>query len=372
MTTKGEEPIPALETANEKIIVANKKIKAKKEAFLSAVQENKTKKFFVCSHDNPDPDSLACCFAMKRILNFLGVEDVELLFCGEISHPQNRAMKRVLDIQIKRVTKNTDIYSGTEKPFVIFVDCCPGQNNVSLGLEANIAFDHHKVSAPKQTLWIHDDVGACSTLICDLLFSLTDNEQNCFDPDDELCRKVATALAVGIKTDTLDFLSENTNDDDFKAYKLLSPYIISDKFYGILNYELPAYMFDYETIAWQNKQSYPPYFITGLGFLEEQRSDCIPYLADKMMRMEGIQTVVVYGIIENEIKASIRTRTQDVQLLINEVFGENSGGGKTGIGGVRLNLGVFSTEDMEKSDRELIWNLTKNTIERRFKKAAEK
>jgi len=55
--------------------IGNRRIKAKKDAFVKLVNENKDKKWIICSHDNPDPDSIASCFGISHILSFLGVED---------------------------------------------------------------------------------------------------------------------------------------------------------------------------------------------------------------------------------------------------------------------------------------------------------
>lgn len=227
---------------------------------------------------------------------------------------------------------------------------------------------------------IHDEVGACATLVFDLMLSISLEAEDsvtlpCFDISDDDMKDIATALAVGIKTDTLDFLTETTTDDDFRAYKLLSRHFSDDKFQRIVNYELPPYVFEAERLAWENKNHTPPNFIAGLGYLDDSRSDCIPYLADKFMRLQGIQTVVVYGIVGNAIRGSVRTAsaTLDAEHLLDELFGEGNGGAKHGIGGAKAEIpNVFDLASMDDDEQDRLWQLIKTNVERKFAKVTEK
>lgn len=362
--------------------IGNKKVKAKKDAFAKFVMENKHKEFIVCSHDNPDPDSLASAYGMYRILSFLGVSSIQCFYCGEISHPQNRAMRTVLKIPINPWSKaiETKFINEEEKPVFVFVDCSScNQKNMSIPFDPDVVVDHHKTLPPKGPVLVHDEVGACSTLIVDLMLSLSIESEGtvtkCFDADADDIKEVATALAVGIKTDTLDFLTETTTDEDFKAYKLLSRHFSDDKFHRIVNYELPPYVFDAERLAWEHKTYSPPNLIAGLGYLDDSRSDCIPYLADKFMRLQGIQTVVVYGIVGNTIRGSVRTAsaTLDAESLLDELFGMGNGGAKHGIGGAKAEIpNVFDLATMDENERDQLWGLIKTNVERKFAKVTEK
>lgn len=362
--------------------IGNKKVKAKKDGFVKFVTENRHREFAICAHDNPDPDALASAYGMYRILSFLGVTAIQCYYCGEISHPQNRAMRTVLKIPINPWNKTLEakLINEDDKPVFIFVDCAStAQKNMSIPFEPDIIVDHHKTVPSKGVLSIHEEVGACSTLIVDLMLSLSIEHDGsvvqCFDVDVDDMKEIATALAVGIKTDTLDFLTETTTDDDFKAYKLLSRHFSDDKFQRIVNYELPPYVFDAERSAWENKTYAPPNLIAGLGYIDDSRSDCIPYLADKFMRLQGIQTVVVYGIVGNSIRGSVRTAsaTLDAENLLDELFGEGNGGAKHGIGGAKAEIpNVFDLSAMDDDERARFWELIKTNVERKFAKVTEK
>ncbi len=361
--------------------IGNKRVKARKDAFIKIVQENKEKRWYICSHDNPDPDSIASALGMQTILQFLGAEDIAMVYCGEISHPQNRAMANVLDI---RVRKWNEIKNGDPNSIFIFVDCSVNQKNMSITETPAIVIDHHKITMTnRDILFIHDEVGACSTLIFDLALSITkkdDSEEGseelqCFDPDEDGIRELATALAIGIKTDTIDFLSEGTTNDDINAFRTLARHLSEERFQSIINYEFPPYVLDYEQIAWQNKRAeFQPHFITGLGYLDESKSDCIPTIADKFMRLQGVQTVVVYGIVGGSIRSSIRTSSTalDCQTLCDEIFGKGNGGAKHGVGGARVPFNVFDPNSMNEDDRKSLWALVKSQIEGKFERATTK
>lgn len=359
--------------------IGNKRVKSRKDDFVKLVTNNKEKRWYVCSHDNPDPDSLASAFCISHILRFLGIEDIKIVYCGEIAHPQNRAFVNVLQLNITKWEENNP------DGMFIFVDCSINQKNMSIKRNPNIVIDHHKINATnRDILFIHDEVGACSTLAFDLALNVTRTEERsdsepvdlqAFDPDEDGAKELATALSVGIKTDTLDFRSETTTNDDFLAFQILSRYTNDDKFNRIINYELPPYVLEYEHIAWKNKRDeFQPNLVTGLGYIDETKSDCIPAIADKFMRIQGVQTVVVYAIVEHTVRTSIRSKSSsiDCQTLCDELFGKGAGSGKNGIVGARVELNLFKPESMSGDDREILWKLIKNQIEHRFEKATAK
>ena len=358
--------------------IKNKKVQARLDEFLDIVEKNKDKTWYVCSHDNPDPDSLSSSLGMQFILRFLGVEHVTLTYKGEIGHPQNRAMVNVLDTF--RLTRWEDIEETTDDDVFVFVDCSVNQKNMTIKKTPIMVIDHHKITANnKSILFMYDEVGACATLVLDLALSaIVDSEEGptqCFDPDEETNKELATALSIGIKTDTMDFLSEATTDDDIKAFRLLARHLSNEKFHRIVNYEFPPYVLDYEQIAWQNKKSeFQPHCITGLKYIDETKSDCIPAIAEKFMRIQGVQTVVVYGIVGSSIRGSIRTSSAslDCQTLCDEIFGKGNGGTKGGSGGARVSFNVFDPQHMDDEGRESLWKLTKSQIESKFEKATSK
>jgi len=366
--------------------VGNRKVKQKAEQVAQLILDNKDKEFFICTHDNPDPDALASGLGMLRVLNFIGVEADKIWYCGEIGHPQNRAMQVALNLPVRQwnIEVEKSIAAKRDECFFIFVDVTgPEQSNMSIPYAPSLVVDHHKaVPKSKDVLFLHDDIGACATLVADLMLNMppTTGESGekdwCFNHEVDGVRELCTALAMGIKIDTIDFLSENSTDYDYKAYKLCTSYMQVEKFHKVVNYELPPYMFEYERIAYENRIVDNPTCVIGIGYVDESRGDCVPYLADKYMRLQGIQTVMVYAIVGNKVRSSVRNNSAayDTEQLIVEVFGPGTGGTKQGIGGAKVGLGLFSSivDGNCDDDRTKLWDNVKSVVESRFQKVTSK
>jgi len=365
----------------------NKRIRSKRDPLVSLVKENQTKTWYICSHDNPDPDSLASAMGMQHILQFLEVEHSSIVYDGEISHPQNRAMVNVLDIPVNK-WNDIKYEVNPEESMFVFVDCSVGQKNVSIDIQPNVVIDHHRIpTTNKDILFIHAESGACSTLVLDLALSIFNGSSSseesgekelndvCLDLADDSVKDLITALTIGIKTDTLDFLSETTTKDDIHAFMMLARFLNDDKFHRVVNYEYPPYVLDYEEIAWQSKRSdYVPHLITEIGYIDDSKSDCIPTIADKFMRIQGVQTVIVYAVVGTMIRASIRTSSSalDCKTLIDDVFGKGNGGAKGGIGGAKVSFNILDPTVMNDNDRESFRALLRSQIESKFLEAIEK
>lgn len=346
--------------------------------FLALLEEHKGKKWVFVNHDNPDPDSISCAFVLMKVVEAFGIEHTEIVYCGDISHPQNRAMINVLNITATKLEIDDVPMLDKERTVYVYVDCVPGNKNVSICMRPVLCFDHHKISKKPDCLLLHREVGACATVICQFGAAIKDElgKRYPLSPDNENVQSMATALALGIKTDTSDFRSEGTTEDDFRAFKGLSRVLNDTKFQKIVNYELPPHVLDYETMAWQNKREpCVPNLITGLGYIPESHSDAIPHIADKFMRLQGVQTVVVYAIVgNNSIRASVRTSSASVDTkgLCDEVFGRGNGGAKQGVGGARVQLSLFNATDWDNERRENFWEMTKFQVEENFVKAVSK
>lgn len=82
----------------------------------------------VC-HDNPDPDCLASALALGRIAAAAGIDEQQILYSGEISHQQNRALVNLLDIDLQSLDSAT-VQNRQPDSLLAFVDhSIPGENN---------------------------------------------------------------------------------------------------------------------------------------------------------------------------------------------------------------------------------------------------
>ena len=92
--------------------------------------ENNSKVLIVC-HDNPDPDALASALAMKHLCETMGHTST-IIHGGMIEHQQNRAMVKLLDMDIRKLILDWEVEDLLkESDIVICVDFShPGSNNV--------------------------------------------------------------------------------------------------------------------------------------------------------------------------------------------------------------------------------------------------
>ena len=126
---------------------------------------------------------------------------------------------------------------------------------------------------------------------------------------------------------------------------------------------IPAKTMDLMQIALQRKDIRGTFMFSGVGYVSEEDRDGIGQCADYLLHREGIDTVIVYGVVGGEfVDGSLRTKshTLDPDKWIKDVFGQDQhgvyyGGGRKDKGGFQIPLGVFG----KCSDRELLLDSNK-------------
>lgn len=285
----------------------------------------------------PDPDSLASALALQWILESRYSMSVDIIALNDVSHPQNQTMKNVLDIRLGHKPK-LDQYD-----LIAVVDTVP-QNTGFEDLNVDMVFDHHHFD---QDFPFSDvqNCGSCSSI----LWSYA--EAFGMDWSSERGQQVATALLFGVRNDTSNLCSENTSSIDIDASGKLSHFVDRKKMSEILNYSFPSYLYDLRCIAVDNKLIKDSTLITSLGMLTPKKRDALPIIADELMRMEGIETVVVHAFVGDCVEASVRSNNSSISVhdFCQKIFGESFAGGKTGAGGARRPLGFpYSPSDSEE------------------------
>lgn len=282
-------------------------------------------------HDHPDPDSFGPAFALKTYLESVGVS-AEIFHGGEISHPENRAAQNILAIEMT----DSESLAARSQEFssVILMDAgsTGGLNVRSTSVLPDVVIDHHDdESAPPKALVIRRRVGSVCTIVTHLLYALG------FSLEDY--PRAATALYLGLQTDTSGLTSELVVPYDLAAHALLINAYDQNAYRRILRYVLPESLLKLKALA------YGPYFtrqgplvVTGVGFVESSGKDMLAIIADEILRVEGITKVVVLGVLMDEppaIVASVRTSvdTLNTHDFVREIFGATHAGAKQGAGG---------------------------------------
>jgi nanoRNase/pAp phosphatase (c-di-AMP/oligoRNAs hydrolase) len=169
----------------------------------------------ICTHDNPDPDSIASAFALGRLLEARKGLEFTLVYGGVLGRAENRAMVRLLKVPLIPISR----VDMRDYDVLALVDTQPEIGNHSLTPQACeekkvICIDHHPARLLAREAVFRDvggEYGATSTVLTAYL------EAAGVIPD----RPLATALFYGIKSDTRD-LGRETSQADVWAYSHLA------------------------------------------------------------------------------------------------------------------------------------------------------
>jgi len=304
-------------------------------------------------HDNPDSDSFASALCLKTMAESVN-KTADILYYGMIGHHETRAFVNLLNIPLVHVAEGLlDKY-----PVIALIDCnTPGKNNsLPPGTRVNIGIDHHPLPENTQPQAdfedIRPDVGAASTMMTRYVQEL----------DFELTSNLATALLYGIRTDTNEF-KRNTSAADLTAAAYLYGFVDQDLLAQIETPSMSPEAMDVLGVAIRNKKIEGSYLISNVGFIHDR--DTLPQAADYLLKLEGVSTVLVFGIAEDRIVISARSKDIRINIgdIVQKAFGEiGSAGGHQKTAAARIPLGVFSGV----KDRAILMKLTEEAVTRRF------
>ena len=315
----------------------------------------------IIMHSNPDPDCMASSMGMSRILKTWNPSiKCTLIYSGEISHSQNRTMVNVLSIPLIDIAEIEDLKSFD---YLISVDVMPeraipiNNNNPS---EFLMVVDHHKVETKLAKIKDIRTVGATASIIWDYL----KHEQITFEKNNEEDALLATALAVAIKTDTQDLVTENVTDLDWEASQQLMRYVDRGKLSSIMEYPIPSYQLELRSKLdiEDNYKMDNGIFVGGIGHIAFSKRDVLPILARERARLEDVNTAFVFAIVGDHIEVSVRSinLAVDVTSLCQKIFGRDFAGGKMGAGAAKVPMGFLSLDSNVSEDiREKQWEFVK-------------
>jgi len=305
-------------------------------------------------HDNPDPDAIAAAMALKDMAESVG-KAADILYYGPIGHQETRAFINLLSVPMRQITNA----ALPEYDVLALVDCnTPGRNNsLPPSKNVNIIIDHHvpqedAAAVAADFVDIRSDVGASSTIMTRYVQEL----------DFEISGNLATALLYGIRTDTDEF-KRNTSAVDLTSAAYLYGMAEQDLLAQIETPSMSMETMDVLGEAIRNKKIEGTYLIADVGFIHDR--DTLPQAADHLLKLEGISTVLVFGMTEDKIHLSARSKDIRVNIgeIIQRAFGDiGSAGGHQRSAAAQIPLGIF----MGIKDRATLLKLTDEAITRRF------
>jgi nanoRNase/pAp phosphatase (c-di-AMP/oligoRNAs hydrolase) len=322
---------------------------AKADALVEFLESTET--LSIICHDNPDPDTLASALALARIGAHAGVDTVRKLYHGDITHQQNRVFVNLLGLELE--TYEPEEFD--EAACLAVVDSAgPGVNNaLDPSLEVDIIIDHHATETPDGPFRdVREGYSSTTEILVEYLQAL----------DIEPGPRLATAMQFAIRQDTDGYLRQVSANTLGQA-RFLQPLSDVELLRQMAKPPVSETTLDALGTSIETRTVRSSYMVANVGRITER--DAVPQATDYLLQLEGVETVIVFGINGREIHVSARSSDPRVQLgtLLEEIFGDvGSAGGHDGMAAAQLPLGIFG--DVSENEAELI-RIAGDLIERR-------
>jgi len=315
---------------------------------LKAVAQNK--KVLILTHNNPDPDAISAGWALSYLLRKKFKASCQLAYGGMIARAENRAMVRLLNIDIKLLD------SVNIRDFEVFalVDTQPraGNNSLPPRIKPSIVIDHHGARRFSQGVEFADirlHYGSSATIVTEYLLQAGLS----------IPKTMATALYLGIKTDTQN-LGRHATEVDYHSAIALYPKVLLKILSQIEYPDLPRdYFIDFDR-GLHEAEIYGKVVFCDLGFLTN--TDMVALMADFFLRFSEISWSFVMGTNDSRLIFSLRTKRSNQKagrLARRMVKGLGTAGGHGRTGGGQIPIQRIPSEKTEK---------LREAIQRRFLK----
>tara|TARA_B100000945_G_scaffold115769_1_gene91966 strand:- start:5859 stop:7217 length:1359 start_codon:yes stop_codon:yes gene_type:complete len=309
---------------------------------LRRLSDEEDAKILIVCHDNPDPDALASALAMKHLCDSLGHSST-IIHGGMIEHQQNRAMVKLLEMDIRKLILDWEIEDLlNESNVVICVDFShPGANNILPSTcVPHIVIDHHpsEVRPAGDVILVRSEFAATSSLIASVLMN----------SGVEMNSNVATALAFGIRTDTLGF-TRSFNAVDLRALSWLGAWIDWDL---MRSFESPPRTQEVLSIFKQAlKDATLDDGLMLVPISEMADRDALSQVADFLLPTEGVEIVVSYGVRMSKVILSARSTSENVHLgkILSKTFAKGSAGGHKELAGGQIPFEELDCDNAEEA-----------------------
>lgn len=298
----------------------------------------------IIAHNYPDPDTLASAFTLQYIAEHVYGIQSRIVFGGTIGRTENREMVRVLKIPAKKI-KSLDFRKYAN---FALVDTQPDfQNNLfPKNKHAAMVIDQHpSVTKPSADLVVIDpECGATSVLLARaLLLSKV-----------KITSNVATALAYGILTDTLN-LYRAKRPDIIETYVHIIPHCDLRALAHIQNPVRSKKFFVSISDAIKRAFTRRSLIISHIGNVESP--DLVAQVADFLLSYKRMNWAACTGRYKGKLYVSLRSTNPNAQAgeVLRDIFdnrGEAGGHGSIAGGSFRVTKG---------SDDQ-IWQEAENAI----------
>lgn len=327
-----------------------------------ALERARGKSLVILLSGHPDPDAIGSALAHRRICERMDIATT-IAHVLPVSRPENRALVKLLNVNMTQISDGRELEAFE---FLSLVDTSSAEGSVEIpeNLELLTVVDHHRKPAKLGAEFadIRPHVGATCTIYAEYLSELCPLSGDSIEDT-----RVATALLFGIETDTDDFsLATST---DFRAAAYLKPLVDSPLLLRVGHHLMAEESMTAIGRALLDLEVVREFAFASVGRVSSNNRDAIPTAADFIMRREDIDTVVVFGIVEDRIDGSLRTNSASVDpaLFMESAFGSDAngrpfGGGRADKGGFQIPLGILS----DCTDGGVLLKLARQAVRKRL------
>ena len=179
--------------------------------------------------------------------------------------------------------------------------------------------------------------------------------------------RVATALAFGIKTDTLGF-TRNFNAVDVRALLWINAWVDKEKLRAIEMPPRSIEALDSFSTALNNKLHIDNLILAPVYNLINR--DSLAQIADFLLPTQGVDTVVAFGIRRNKVILSARANNPSIHVgkLLSSNFPEGLAGGHKHLAGGQIPFDIITQKpnEAEKEYHDLIMKETLLLLQKIF------
>ena len=270
----------------------------------------------IVTHDYPDPDAIATAMALQYLAERLHGIKSRIVYKGIIGRVENRAMVSLLKVPVRKF-RPSDIRAYEH---AALIDTQPEfeNNPYPRNKKVTLVIDQHPyVKRPLAELAIIDpDCGATSVILTQalLLSGL------------EIPKRVATALAYGILSDTLNLYRAHRTDIiqtyldilplcDMRALIRIQNPPKSKKFFSTLNRGL------------EGARAFRGVIVSHLGVVEHP--DLVSEIADFLLTYKGMERSLCTGRYKDKLHVSLRSNrpTDETPEILRDIFDDRKEAG---------------------------------------------
>ena len=287
------------------------------------ISKIKQKHVYIQMHNFPDPDAIASAFGLQELLKYRRIP-ATICYKGKIERYSTEKMCQLLAIEIENIEDITDELDDSDE--VILVDAQKGNTNIiNIAGDEIICIDHHPTFEQQEYQFadIRPDVGACASIIA----------QYFLENDIPMNKRVATALAFGIRMDTKN-LSSGVSKLDMEMLYQMFDLCDQNVIHNLENSNLY-----FEDLLAYSKAIYSIKVYDNVSFADTGR-DCpeglIASVSDFMLALVEVTFSIVYSRKSDGIKLSVRSEGSklDAGKVIREALeGIGNGGGHAEMAG---------------------------------------